>query len=349
MRIVTGASGAEKAPRGARPITRRRLVQTLLGLLAVEQLLGCQLLARSSQAPRQPRVGVLWPGNETDLLAMALADGFQQLGYVDGQNIRFEWRFARGQRELYEPLAEELAHLPLDAIVANPATVNTMRQVTTSIPIVFGPLGDPVTTGIVQSLARPGANVTGLSMISPQLAGKRLELLNELVPRMRSVAAIWNPRGESSMAVEAEQARLVAEARGIRFESLEASDDGEIRAAFDAARNRDVDGLLIVYSPLFRASLQRIVEMAAATGRPAISGDREFAVAGGLMAYGPNLPELWRNVATYVDKIVKGANPTDLPVEQADHFDLVINQKTAQALGFTIPSSILVQATEILQ
>jgi putative ABC transport system substrate-binding protein len=338
-----------RALSGIGPVNRRRFLVSALALVAIGQVAGCQLLPRTSEAPHQPRVGVLWPGNDTDLLVTALADGFRQLGYVDGQNIQFAWRFARGQRDLYEPMAEELADLPLDAIVVHPSTVNAMRQVTSAIPIVFGPLGDPVTTGIVQSLARPGANVTGLSMISPPLAGKRLELLNELLPGMRTVAAIWNPRGESSMAVEAEQARLVAEARGIQFESLQASDDTEIRAAFDAVASRHVDGVLIVYSPLFRASLQRIAELAAATGRPAISGDREFAVAGGLMACGPNLPELWRNVATYVDKILRGANPADLPVEQADHFDLVVNQSTAKRLGVTIPSSILVQATEVIQ
>jgi putative ABC transport system substrate-binding protein len=294
-------------------------------------------------------VGVLWPGNDTDLLVTALKDGFEQLGYADGQNILFEWRFARGQRELYEPMAEELARLPLDAIIANPATVNMMRQVTSSIPIVFGPLGDPVTTGIVQSLARPGANVTGLSMISPQLAGKRLELLNELMPSMRSVGVIWNPRGESSMAVEAEQARAVAEARGIRFASLEARDDTEIGAAFEAVTRDGLDGVLLVYSPVFRNSLQRIVDLSVAANRPAISGDREFAAAGGLMAYGPNLPELWRNVATYVDKILKGAKPADLPIEQPTKFELVINLKTAKALGLTIPPSLLARADQVIQ
>jgi len=303
----------------------------------------------SKQAVKIPRIGVLWPTTASDPFLEAFRQGLRDLGYTEGQNISFDWRFAEGQADRYAPLATELAELPLDVIVVSPGTVNAARKATATIPIVFGPLGDPVSTGIVQSLARPGGNVTGLSVIGPQLAGKRLELLKEAFPHLTSVAAIWNPQGVSSMARETDETKIAADGLGVRFQSLQARDDAEIPAAFQAARDGRADGLVVIFSPLFVTSRQQIVQLAETTRLPTISGEREFAAAGGLMAYGPNTAELWRHAASYVDKILKGARPADLPIEQPTSFDFVVNTSTAQQLGLTIPASVLSQATEIIQ
>jgi ABC-type uncharacterized transport system substrate-binding protein len=314
-------------------------------------LSGCGAPTLPFRAPpaRVPRIGALWPGAASDANFEAFRQGLQDFGYTEGQNLIADWRFAEGQADRYTPLAAELAGLPLDVIVVSPATVNAARQATTTIPIVFGPLGDPVSTGIVRSLARPGGNVTGLSVIGPQLAGKRLELLKEAFPHLTSVAAIWNPQGISSMAAETDETKVAADHLGIRFQALQARNDAEIPVAFRAATDGRVDGLVIIFSPLFTTSRRQIVELTATTGLPTISGEREFSAAGGLMAYGPNVPDLWRHAASYVDKILKGAKPADLPVEQPTTFDFVINLKTARALGLAIPPSVMQQATEVIQ
>jgi putative ABC transport system substrate-binding protein len=331
-----------------RTVNRRQLLQGTLALAGLGLLSGCQSLPFQPPPARVPRIGSLRPGAADDPLVEAFRQGLQELGYAEGRNITVEWRFAEGQADRFVPLATELAGLELDVIVSAGPTLPAVQQATTTIPIVFVTGGDPVSVGYVKSIAHPGGNATGLSGIAPQLAGKRLELLKEAFPRLTSVATLWNPR-EQSMAVEMGETRVAADRLGLQFLSVEARDDSEIPGAFRTATEGRVDGLVVVTSPLIAASRRQIVELAATSRLPAISGDRDFAAAGGLMAYGPSLPGMWRRAATYVDKILKGAKPADLPVEQPMTFDFIINLKTARALGLTISQSVLMQATELIQ
>src|SRR5947207_4658930 len=331
-----------------RTVNRRQLLQGSLALAGLGLLPGCQSLPFQAQPARVPRIGSIWPGTADSPLVEAFRQGLQELGYVEGRNISVEWRFAEGQADRFVPLAAELAGLPLDMIVTQGATIAAVQQATTTMPIVFVSGGDPVSVGYVKSIAHPGGNATGLSGIAPQLAGKRLELLKEAFPRLTNVATLWNPR-DQGMAVEMGETRVAADRLGVRFQSVEARDEGEIPGAFRTATEARSDGLVVVFSALISAARQKIVELAATSRLPTIPGDRDFAAAGGLMGYGPSLPGMWRRAATYVDKIIKGAKPADLPVEQPMTFDFIINLKTAQALGLTIPQSVLMQATEVIQ
>ena len=328
--------------------SRRQFLQGSLALLGLGLLSGCQSLPFQPPAARVPRIGFLWAGAADSPLIEAFRQGLQELGYAEGRNITVEWRYAQGQADRFTPLAAELAGLPLDVLVTQGATLPAVQQATTTIPTVFVTGGDPVSVGSVKSIAHPGGNATGLSGIAPQLSGKRLELLKGAFPRLTNVATLWNPR-DQGMAVEMGETRVAADRLGVRFQSVEARDEGEIPGAFRTATEARSDGLVVVFSALISAARQKIVELAATNRLPTISGDRDFAAAGGLMAYGPSLAGMWRRAATYVDKILNGANPADLPVEQPSRFDFVINLKTARALGLTIPQEVLLQATEAIQ
>src|SRR3954470_3860250 len=242
---MTRTSAKTSCSRAAQDRTqrlRRALLRGGLATAGLGLLSACGIAPfRGLQPAKVPRIGVLWPTTGSDPFLEAFRQGLHDVGYTEGQNIAIDWRFAEGQADRYAPLAAELAGLPLDVLVASPATVNPARRATTTIPIVFGPLGDPVSTGIVQSLAHPGGNVTGLSIIGPQLAGKRLELLRAAFPRLTNVAAIWNPQGDSSMAMETDDTRAAADRLGVRFEPLQARDDAEIPEAFRVATEGQVD------------------------------------------------------------------------------------------------------------
>jgi putative ABC transport system substrate-binding protein len=328
--------------------SRRQCLRGSLAVAGVGLLSGCGPLPFQAQPAKVPRIGSIWAGTADSPLIEAFRQGLQELGYAEGRNISVEWRFAEGQADRFVPLAAELAGLPLDVIVTQGAILPAVQQATTTIPIVFVTGGDPVSVGSVKSIAHPGGNATGLSGIAPQLSGKRLELLKEAFPRLTNVAILWNPQ-DQGMALEMGETRVAADRLGVRFQSVEARDEGEIPGAFGTATEARADALVVVFSALISAARQKIVELAATSRLPAISGDRDFAAAGGLMAYGPSLPGMWRRAATYVDKILKGANPADLPVEQPTRFDFVVNLKTARALGLTIPQEVLMQATEVIQ
>jgi putative ABC transport system substrate-binding protein len=329
------------------PVGRRQVLRSGLAFTGLALLYGCRSLP--FQPPRVPRIGFLYPGVADDPLVESFRQGLRELGYVEGQNILADWRFAEGRADRYLPLATELTGLKPDIIVAaGGPIVHALQQTTESIPIVLVIGGDPSTIGLVKSIAHPGGNTTGLSGIAPQLAGKRLELLKVAVPSLTSVATIWNPQ-DQSMFSEMGETKVAADQLAIRFQSVEVREEVELPAAFQTARERQADGLVAIFSPLFVASRQTMVELAAASRLPTISGDREFAAAGGLMAYGPSVPGMWRRAAAYVDRIIKGANPADLPVEQPTTFDFVVNLKTAQAIGLTVPPAVLQQATEVIQ
>lgn len=330
-------------------ISRRRFVATAAGGLLVAPLAaGAQLAAKvyrlgllSTLPPGTSGVQRLWEPFFHDL---------RELGYVEGDNLFVERRYApEGQPDRLPALAGDLVRLKVDVIVAGGSlTPFAAKSATTTIPIVFSNHGDPVGSGLVVSLARPGGNITGLSLLSPELVGKQLELLKEVLPRAVRTAVLWNPtsRTHPRMLNEAE---APARALGLRLERLPANGLADYDGAFAAMTRARADALLVLGDPIFWYQRSRITELATKHRVPAIFGQREYVEAGGLMSYGTNLRDNFRRVATYVDKILKGAKPGDLPIEQPTTFELVINSKTARALGLTIPQSVLVRADQIIE
>jgi len=281
----------------------------------------------------------------------AFRQGLREHGYTEGQTLTIEWRFAEGRLEQLPELAAELVRLKVDLIFAETTpAARAAKQATTTIPIVFNPIADAVGEGFVASLARPGGNVTGLTQAAPELSGKRLELLKETVPGMTRVGLLSHPGVPSEAAVKSMLVQTEAAARALRVQLkyLQAHGPNDFARALAAMSRERVDGLILIPSPMFLSERRRIVDLAAKNRLPAMFYFREFAEAGGLMSYGPDLPKLWRSAAAYVDKILKGAKPADLPVEQPTKFELVINMKTAKALGLTIPQTLLQRADEVI-
>jgi putative ABC transport system substrate-binding protein len=293
-----------------------------------------------------PRVGYL-VSNSASPTVESFREGLRELGYVDGHNIVIEYRYAEFQPERLSVLAAELVGLPVDVIAASSvAAAVASKQATSTIPIVVM-AGDLIASGLVTSLARPADNVTGVTSMARQMNGKRLELLREALPGVSRVAVLWNPDSPSA-SVNREQTESAAGALGLALQFLEVRDLRHLQAVFQRAREY-ADAMLILGDPLFFVHTAQLADLAAQNRLPAMSLEREFAEAGGLMAYGASATGLTRRAAYYVDKILKGAKPADLPVEQPREFDFIINLKTAQALGLTIPQHVLLQATEVIQ
>jgi len=267
----------------------------------------------------------------------------QELGYIEGKNLVIDWRYP-DQAARLSLLAEELVALHPDVLVsiATPATA-AMKAVAGGIPIVFANVGDPVATGFVASLVQPRGNLTGQSNVARDLSGKRLELLKEIIPTSSTVAVTWNPTN-SAVRLAWQETQDAALLLGIQLVSIEVRTVSDIISAFDIAKQEDCHGLIVLPDPLTASHRSAIIALAAKARMPTVYGYREFVDEGGLLAYGPNYRDLYRRAAIYVDKILKGAKPADLPVEQPTTFDLVVNLKTAQALGLTLPSSLLVRA-----
>jgi putative ABC transport system substrate-binding protein len=306
------------------------------------------LAAPAQQRGKIPLVGVLRPTSPTDPLNEAFQQGLRDLGYVEGQNIRLEYRFAEGRFERLPELAAELVRLPVDVLVtAGPGAV-AAKHATDRIPIVFTVFPHPVEEGLVASLARPGGNVTGLSSLGPELAGKRLELLMEIVPGLRRTAILWDP-GRPEYAIQIQELHAVAARVGTHLEVVEVRSLPEFDRAFRTMVDKGVGAAIILDDAMFYNQRTKIVELAAQSQMPAIYGHRGYVDAGGLLSYGANFPALFRRAATFVDKILKGAKPGDLPVEQPTKFELMINLKTAEALGITIPPMLRFQADEVLK
>jgi putative ABC transport system substrate-binding protein len=309
--------------------------------------------AEAQQAAKIARIGLL-PVNvaANPHLQEAFLRGLRDLGYVEGRNLVIEYRNAEGKLERFPALAAELVALKVDVIVA-PSTPAALaaKQATRTIPIVFASVVDPVTTGLVTSLARPGGNVTGLSFLSPELVGKCLELLKQAVPGVSRVAALWQPGGlpERTEKDFLKEAEVAARALGVRLQFVEARGPADVDRAFSDMTRARAGALTVLPYSMFLNERRRLVDLAAKNRLPAVYGGREFVDAGGLMAYGPDLADSWRRAATYVDKILKGAKPANLPIEQPTKFELVINLKTAKALGLTIPPSLLGRADEVIQ
>ena len=321
---------------------------------AVVLLLLSAFLGTAAAQPREkvPRVGSLHIGSHSDPIPQRYLDAFRQglreLGYVDGQNIAIESRWAEGKHDRLPALAADLVRSKVDVIItlSSPAT-QAAQQATRTIPIVMSLVNDPVGSGLVASLARPGGNVTGISMMGPDLAGKQLQLLKEVVPKVSLVALLTNPANPSS-AHFLREAEAGARALGVRVQTLEARNPQEIDSAFAAMTRERAGALLILPDGTFLLQRRQIAELAVKRRLPSVYGMPEHVEAGGLMAYGADRLDQLRRAATFVDKILKGAKPADLPVEQSAKFELAINLRTAKAIGLTIPPSLLQRADQII-
>jgi putative ABC transport system substrate-binding protein len=315
------------------------------------------LAAEAQPAAKVPRIGYL----ATNQLAAfsphpheAFRQGLRDLGYVEGRNVVIEYREGGGKLERLPALAAELVALKVDVVVTGGGTPAALaaKQATGILPIVIIAVGDPVKSGLVTSLARPGGNVTGLSMLgTAELVGKRLELLTQAVPGVTRVAVLRHPGFVSERADKdiLKATDAAARALGVRLQVVEARGPADIDKAFADMTRARAGALAVTGSPMFTTERRRLVDLAAKNRLPAVYESREDVDAGGLMSYGPNRADMFRRAATYVDKILKGAKPADLPVEQPTKFELVINLKTAKALGLTIPQSLLGRADEIIQ
>jgi putative ABC transport system substrate-binding protein len=325
-------------------IKRRELI-TLLGGAAATW----PLAARAQQPGKLPTIGFLGasPSIESQRVA-AFVQRLRELAWIDGRNLAIEYRWAEGRNERYAEAAAELVRLKVDVIVtvATPATL-AAKQATTLIPIVFGAESDPVGTGLVESLARPGGNVTGLSNQISETGGKKLELLREVVPSLRRLAILANV-GNPAVALDMGEAQAAARKLGLEVTTAEIRQAEDIAPAFDALKGR-ADALYVCTDPLVNTYRIRVNTLALAARLPTIHGLREYVEAGGLMSYGPNVPDLLRRAADYVDKILRGAKPGDIPVEQPTKFDVVINLTTAKALDLKIPESFLLRADEVIE
>jgi putative tryptophan/tyrosine transport system substrate-binding protein len=326
---------------------KRRKFITLLGGAAA----AWPLAARSQQPAKLPTIGIL--GTTTASAQAQRITAFtrrlHQLGWIEGQTVVIEYRWAEGRYERFAEIAAEFIRLKVDIIVTSAtAPVLAAKQATSVIPIIFAIAGDPVGSGLVASLARPGGNITGLSLQQTDLAGKRLELLREIVPALRRVAIMGNA-SSPMIVLELREFESTARSLGLEVETLEVGKRDDVPLAFEAAFKFRADALYVCADPLVTASGGEIITLAQGARLPTAFGEREYVDAGGLMSYGPNLPDLYRRAAEFVDKILRGAKPADIPVEQPTKFDLVINLKTAKALGLEMPLTLLARADEVIE
>ena len=325
---------------------RRPFITGTIGLLAAP------LCAEAQQAGKVYRIGFLGGTSRTanTVMTNAFSQGLRELGYVEGRNVAIEYRYAEGKYERFPDYVNELVRLKVDIIVAVPtAAALAAKNATGMIPIVTVAVFDPVESGLVASLARPGKNVTGLTLIAgPEIVGKYLELLKETVPKASRLAVLWNPANPAhpSLVTEAETS---ARALGLQLQLVGARGPGEVDNALAAMTRERVGALVVLPDSMFLAERTRLAELATKNRLPAMYGLRQHAEAGGLMVYSANVPHSARRAAFFVDRILKGAKPADLPVERPTKFDFVINLKTARALGLTIPPSVLARADELIQ
>jgi len=305
-----------------------------------------------AQAPAKvPRIGLLssFSPSRAALWHQAFRLGLRDLGWVEGRNVSIEYRYAEGRNDRVPELAADLVRLKVDVIVASNLTDTLAAQkATRAIPIVMASASDPVAGGLVKSLARPGGNVTGMSQLTLEMAGKRLELLKEMIPKLSRVAVLWNPQGTGAT-LTWKEIQLPARQLGLQLHSLEVRSPDDFAQAFEDAAKARAGALLIAGDPVTVENLGRIADLAAKRRLPSIHHFSEFADAGGLVTYGPDRADLYRRAATFVDKILKGAKPGDLPIDRATRFELVVNLKTAKALGITIPQSILLRADRVIE
>jgi putative ABC transport system substrate-binding protein len=326
-------------------MNRREIFGGLLALGAA----CAPLVALAQRQGKTWRVGILQPGVPPEPLVDALREGMRDLGYVEGRDVTFEIRWAEGRLDRLGELMASLIAAKVDLITtfSTPLALAAQRA-TSTVPIVFTGVGDPVGAGVVPNLARPGGNATGLSTLATELSAKRLEILHEIVPGVSRLAMLWNDKNPS-MVLRAREASAAGAKLGVTIQSLGVNEQVDFEAAFVAIRRSESAALLTLADPFTRANRQQIVDLAARMRLPSIYELREFAEAGGLISYGPSLVGMHRRAAVYIDKILKGARPGDLPVEQPSVFELIVNLKTARALGIRIPQSVLLRADRVIE
>jgi putative tryptophan/tyrosine transport system substrate-binding protein len=326
-------------------VRRRDFVKGIAACVAVAGPVGARA---QTPAGKIYRLGILQPGKPPQPLIDVLRDRLKDLGYREGRNIAYEYRWAEGKNDRLDELAKELVDSKVDVIttLSTPAVI-AAKKVTKTIPIVFAAVGDPVGAGVVPNLSHPGGNVTGVSLLATELSGKRLEILKEIVPNAAPVAMFWNDTNPG-MVLRAREAQNAADKMDLNLQSIGVHDLTSFDDAFATINTKQFNALLTLVDPFTNEHRQRIVDFAAKRHLPAIYESREFVDAGGLISYGPNLPAHQRRVADYVSMIFKGSKPGDIPVEQPTKFELIINLKTARALGLTIPPTVLERADELI-
>jgi putative ABC transport system substrate-binding protein len=303
--------------------------------------------AKAQQPKALPKIGVLRPYERNDRLYQGFILGLSELGYVEGKNVLIDYR--QGYDDRLDDLARDLVRSDVNVIFApNPPGAQAARKATTAIPIVVAAVGDPIRTGLAASLARPGGNVTGLTALGSNLSGKRLELLKEMLPKLARVAVLWNPAVPDKV-IEWKEMEEPARALKIEMLSVELRNPADLDLAFENTRRMRPGALIALGDPLLRSQMQRVINFVTQARIPAIFNWREAVEGGALIAYGPDISDLYRRAATYIDKILKGAKPGDLPIEEPARFDFVVNLKTAKSLGIKIPNSILVRADKVIE
>jgi putative ABC transport system substrate-binding protein len=330
--------------------SRRQLLQGSLALAAFGLLSGCE--RSGQQAAKVPRIGFLAVGSREGraFVIEGFLKGLREHGYVEGQNIVIEYRFSEGRNDRLPALAAELVDLKVKLILASGSPASfAAKEATRTIPIVMGSLAaNPVETGLIASLARPGGNITGMTEMASELSGKRLELLKQTVPNLSRVAVFWNPPNPAYGPV-LKQLEAAAPTMGVQIQRLEVRVPDDFEGALKIATRQRAGGLFVPGDPLVTNRPRMVADLALKYRLPTITDFRELPEAGGLLSFGPDLVDSYRRAASHVDKILKGANPADLPMEQPTKFDLFVNVKTARTLGLTIPQSVLVLATKVIQ
>lgn len=322
---------------------------SVLFWLLVFVVLATVSIAAAQQPTKMSRIGILSAASDVPPMTDAFQQRLRKYGYVEGRNVLFERRFAAGNIDLLPTFALELLGLKPDVVVAvtNPAVV-AMKKASATVPIVMVAVADPVGTGLIASLARPGGNVTGTSNLAVELSGKRMELLKETVPKLTHVAVMWNS-ADSGMTLMSKRIRMAAQELNVAVEPLEVRDAKDIESALAAVGRNRPGAFFMIADRLTATNGRRVIDFAISAKLPSMFEDGIFASEGGLMAYGPDRPEMWRRAAYFADKILKGAKPADLPVEQPMKFQFLINLKTAKAIGLTIPPSVLYRADKVIR
>ena len=324
--------------------------RAFLAVTAAGGLIAMPAFARAQQAGKIQHIGFLALTSGPTYTTEAFRQRLRELGYVEGRKLTIEYRWAAGKTERLPDMAAELVRVKVEVIVGvSTPVIEAARRATSTIPIVMAAVADPVGSGLVASLARPGGNVTGLSLLSTELVGKRLQLVRELLPKATRVAVLDVHGYTAATRPYLEQMRAAAQQMGVQLIVQEVTEAGDLPGAFTAMQRERAQALDVRASPFSTENAKRIVELAAQHRLPAMYDARSFVEAGGLVSYGPSLPEMFRRAAFYVDRILKGAKPADLPVEQPTKFELVINLKAAKALGLTIPPAILARADQVVE
>jgi putative ABC transport system substrate-binding protein len=318
-------------------------------IMVAVMLLAVSVMAEAQEPKKVPRIGVLVTGSVSTHKSRddAFRQGLRELGYTEGKNVVIEYRYAEGKLSRYPDLANEMVRLKPDVIVvASTRFTAAAKQATSTIPIVVGGAGDILGEGLVASLARPGGNITGSTSISPDVSGKRLELLKEVVPKASRVAVLWNAGPDDK---EVRETEIAARAFGLKVQPLQVQDPNEFQGAYAAMRKENAHALVLIQGSFTLFHRKQLVELAAKNQLPSMCESPSWTDDGCLLSYGPDSLYQWRRAATYVDKILKGAKPADLPVEQPTKFELVINLKTAKQIGLTIPQSVLYRADKVIK